>query len=291
MDWMSMPPMAALRAFAAFAESGNVVQAGAALNVSHAAISQQLRALEGHLGTALLDRSGRALALTAEGAHLARALQLGFGAIQAALQEISQAGAARPLHITCTPMFATHWLMPRLPGFQAENPGFELVLDPVGGIVELKPGGVDIALRYGNGNWPGLEAEMLLASPIAVIAAPELLDGRQVASPADLLDYPWLEELGTSEASHWLQMHGVQEALRGPRTQMPGNLLMQAVYAGQGVAVTVRHFVEADLASGRLVELFNEADGRGYHIATRQGVLRPEARKFIAWLRRERDAG
>ena len=137
MDWLSLPPMAALRAFAAFSETGNVVQAGAALNVSHAAISQQLRALEAHLGAALLDRSGRALALTAEGAHLARALQLGFGAIQTAVQEISTASAARPLHVTCTPMFATHWLMPRLPGFQAEHPGIELVLDPSGRVVEL----------------------------------------------------------------------------------------------------------------------------------------------------------
>ncbi|KIC11929.1 LysR family transcriptional regulator [Leisingera sp. ANG-M1] len=291
MDWLNMPPMAALRAFAAFAESGNVVQAGAALNVSHAAISQQLRALEAHLGVALLDRRGRALELTSDGAHLARALQLGFGAIQAAVQEISQAGAARPLHVTCTPMFAAHWLMPRLPGFQAEHPDIEMVLDPSGGIVELKPGGVDIALRYGDGNWPGLAAEMLLASPVAVIAAPGLLDGRRVSAPEDLLDLPWLEELGTTEATHWLRAHGVQEALRGPRTRMPGNLLMQAVRAGQGVAVSVRCFVEEDLAAGRLVELFTEADGRGYHIATRQGVLRPEARSFATWLRRAAGPG
>ena len=289
MDWMNLPPMAALRAFAAFSESSNVVQAGASLNVSHAAISQQLRALEAHMGVALLDRSGRALALTAEGDHLARALQLGFGAIQTAVQEISAVSAARPLHITCTPMFATHWLMPRLPGFQAEHPEIELVLDPSGGIVELKPGGVDIALRYGDGSWPGLEAEMLLKSPMVVIAAPDLLDGRQVASPDDLLDYPWLEELGTSEAGHWLKSRGVEQAIRGPRTRMPGNLLMQAVRAGQGVGVAVRAFVEEDLESGRLVALFTEPDGRGYHIAVRQGVLRPEARRFAVWLRRQRE--
>ncbi|WP_027244670.1 LysR family transcriptional regulator [Leisingera daeponensis] len=288
MDWLHMPPLASLRAFSAFAEAGNVVQAGAALNVSHAAISQQLRALESHLGVALLDRSGRALALTAEGAHLARALQLGFGAIQAAVQEIAQPGTARPLHVTCTPMFAAHWLMPRLPGFQADNPGVDLVLDPTGSLVELKPGGIDIALRYGNGKWPGLETEMLLASPMVVVAAPGLLGGRQVSAPEDLLDLPWLEELGTSEASLWLRSRGVSEGLRGPRTRLPGNLLMQAVKAGQGVAVSVRAFVEEDLSEGRLLALFTEGQGRGYHIATRPGVLRPEARKFIAWLRRQR---
>lgn len=94
MDWKVMPPMASLRAFSAFAETGNLVQAGQALNVSHAAISQQLRALEAHLGVALVDRSGRSLALTAEGARLARALALGFGAIQGAVQELT--GVLRP---------------------------------------------------------------------------------------------------------------------------------------------------------------------------------------------------
>lgn len=279
-----MPPLSALRAFTAFAETGNVVQAGAALNVSHAAISQQLRALEGHLGAALLDRSGRALALTADGAHLARALQLGFGAIEAAVHEISAAGAARPLHVTCTPMFAAHWLMPRLAEFQASHPEIDLVLDPRGEIVELKPGGIDLAIRYGGGNWRGMDARMLLPSPMVVIAADSLLRGRQVAAPEDLLDLPWLEELGTTEASRWLESRGVKDSLRGSRTRLPGNLLMQAVRAGQGVAVSVQAFVAEDLQSGRLCALFTEGDGLGYHVVTRSGVLRPETRKFAAWL-------
>ncbi|NVK14593.1 MAG: LysR family transcriptional regulator [Rhodobacteraceae bacterium] len=290
MDWLHMPPLAALRAFTAFAETGSVVQAGQALNVSHAAISQQLRALEAHLGAALLDRSGRALALTADGAHLARALQLGFGAIEAAVQEISAASASRPLHVTCTPMFAAHWLMPRLAEFQASHPEIDLVLDPRGEIVELKPGGIDLAIRYGDGNWAGMDTRMLLQSPMVVIAAGSLLKGRQVAAPGDLLDLPWLEELGTTEASRWLESRGVTDSLRGSRTRLPGNLLMQAVRAGQGVAVSVQAFVEEDLQSGRLCALFTEGEDRGYHVVTRSGLRRPEARKFAAWLSRQADA-
>jgi LysR family glycine cleavage system transcriptional activator len=93
MDWLSLPPLAALRAFSAYAEHGNLAKAGAALNVSHAAISQQLRSLEDYLGTPLVDRSGRALELTAEGRHLAQALLLGFGAIQSAVQDLNAQGA------------------------------------------------------------------------------------------------------------------------------------------------------------------------------------------------------
>ena len=107
MDWRSLPPLSALRAFAAFAETGNVVEAGAALGVSHAAVSQQLKALEQHLDAALLDRSGRGLRLTATGEQLAAALRLGFEAMGAAVAEITGAQADRPLHISTTPTFAS----------------------------------------------------------------------------------------------------------------------------------------------------------------------------------------
>ena len=105
-----------------------------------------------------------------------------------------------------------------------------------------------------------------------------------------MLDLPWLEELGTTEASRWLESRGVKDSLRGPRTRLPGNLLMQAVRAGQGVAVSVQAFVEEDLQAGRLCALFTEGEDRGYHIATRSSVFRPEARKFAAWLSRQAGA-
>ena len=130
MNWRDLPPLASLRAFSAFSQSGSVKLAGVALNVSHAAISQHLRALEAHLGLSLVDRSGRALSLTQEGDQLARALDLGFGAIGAAVQDLKGADADRPLHISCTSSFAASWLMPRLPGFRALHPEINLMLDP-----------------------------------------------------------------------------------------------------------------------------------------------------------------
>ncbi|OIQ30120.1 MAG: LysR family transcriptional regulator [Alphaproteobacteria bacterium MedPE-SWcel] len=288
MSWRDMPSLAALRAFAVFAETGTLQQAGALLNVSHAAVSQQLRALESHMGVALLDRSGRALKLTPEGEQLSQALTLGFGAIRMAVQDLSTRGAGRPLHVTCTPMFATHWLMPRLAGFRQACPEVDLVIDPTGEVVQLAPGGIDVALRFGHGNWPGLEAEMLLPSPMVVVAAPGLLDGREVRRPEDLLDLPWLEEIGTNEASVWLRSRGVEDELKAGRVTLPGNLLMEALRGGQGVAVSVRAFIAPDVAAGRLTELFCDEQGRGYHIVHRPGVLRSGARHFVSWLRRER---
>ncbi len=287
MDWLTLPPLASLRAFAAFAEKRNVVDAGAALNVSHAAISQQLRALEKHLGVALLDRSGKTLSLTAEAEHLARALHLGFGAIETAVRDLTRSGAERPVHVSLTSSFAASWLMPRLPAFRATHPEVDLILDPTPEVLELRPGGVDVAIRYGPGGWAGVQSEMLLQSPMVIVAAPALLGDKTDWSPRDLARLPWLEEVGTTEATNWLAEHGAGSELGTGRTQLPGNLVLEGLRAGQGVTVTVRHFVESDIRAGRLVALYTEPDARGYHIVTPKTALRPAVKTFVGWLKRQ----
>ncbi|MEX0306248.1 MAG: LysR family transcriptional regulator [Ruegeria sp.] len=287
MDWLSLPPMASLRAFAAFAEKRNVIDGGAALNVSHAAISQQLRVLEKHLGAALLDRTGKALTLTAEGEHLARALLLGFGAIEVAVGDLARSSQDRPVHVSLTSSFAASWLMPRLPGFRQTHPEVNLILDPSADVVELRPGGVDIAIRYGPGGWAGVQSEMLLQSPVVIVAAPELLGGKTSWTPAELAQLPWLEEIGTTEATTWLAEHGAGPERGTGRTELPGNLVLDGLRAGQGVTVTVRHFVEHDIKAGRIVELYAEPDTRGYHIVTANAALRPAVKTFVSWLRRQ----
>ncbi|WP_424985032.1 LysR family transcriptional regulator [Microbulbifer sp. S227A] len=290
MNWLDLPPLSMLRAFAAFAQTSSVSKAGKVLNVSHAAISQHLRGLEAHLDARLLDRSGRGLVLTEQGQRLAEAVMLGFGAIGTAVQELSAADAARPLHISTTPTFAAQWLMPRLPGFRAAHPEIDLMLDPSAAVVALAPGGIDVALRHGQGGWPGLVSQPLLLSRLVVVAAPALLRGREIADPRDLADFPWLEELGTSESTQWLRSKGINRGLVGGRVQMPGNLLLDAARDGQGVSVVVRDFVEPDLKAGRLVELFRE-EPSAYYIVTRPGVLRPHAKAFVRWLRRQVSGG
>ncbi len=287
MDWLKMPPLASLKAFFAFAEAGNVVKAGDSLNVSHAAISQQLRALEKHLGVALLDRSGKSMTLTAEGEKLARALHLGFGAIGTAVSDLMHATEERPVHISLTASFAASWLMPRLPAFQAEHPDIHLALDPSPNLVEMRPGGVDVAIRYGAGDWTGVNVELLLQSPIVIIAAPSLLGDKTTMTPDELSQLPWLEEFGTTEATSWLSRHGVEHGPRAGRIALPGNLLLEGVRAGQGVTVTARHFVEQDIDAGRLIELFCDPGKRGYHIVTGDAVLRPSVKTFVGWLKRQ----
>ncbi|WP_425099766.1 LysR family transcriptional regulator [Tropicibacter sp. S64] len=287
MNWTSLPPLSALRAFAAYAETGSVEAAGQALNVTHAAISQQMRGLETHLGLALLDRSGRSLSLTAEGEALAQALHDGFGQIIQTVEALTGADADRPLQISTTPTFASAWLMPRMGSFREKHPEIDLMVDPTAAVKPLQPGGIDLALRYGNGNWPGLDAELLVRSPIVVVASPRLVEGKTIRSPADLEHYHWLQELGTNETTDWLAQNGVSRSRGYGITTLPGNMILEAARQSHGVAIVAGVFVQDDVRAGRLRVLFEDDRKKGYYLVTRPGVHRPPLRDFLAWLRRE----
>ena len=291
MNWRNLPPLSALRAFAAFAETRNIVAAGDALSVSHAAISQQLRALEKHMDVALLDRSGRSLELTAQGLQLARALQASFADMIEVVEDITGQMETRPVHMSVTPTFAASWLMPRLSKFREIHPDVDLMIDPSPHVVELGADGIDVAIRYGSGPWPGTQTEMLLQSPMVVVAAPSLVGDRPIEDLNQLGEYPWIEELGTCESTRWFRRFGVSGVAKG-MMQVPGNLMLDGARDGQGIAVTVREFVARDIAAGRLRILHTEETPlAGYHIVTRPVVLRTSVKDFVNWLRREaRDA-
>ncbi|MEM8730880.1 MAG: LysR family transcriptional regulator [Pseudomonadota bacterium] len=287
MNWRDLPPFAALRAFAAYAETRSIEQAGASLNVSHAAISQQMRRLEQELGVSLLDRSGRQMVLTPAGQDLALALAEGFEVIGRGVATLTRQKDDRPLQITCTAMFAAVWLVPRLPRFRQIHPDIDLMVDPSVAKRALEPGGIDAALRHGDGNWPGLETELVVAAPISIVAAPSLVGDRTFDSPDDLRSLPWLQELGTYEASAWLQSYGSDGVISGGITSLPGNLVLEAARQGQGIAITTRIAVSEDVAAGRLCLLFEEDIHKGYYLATRPGVQRDKLRAFVQWIRAE----
>lgn len=284
--WLTLPPLSALRAFSVFAETGSVTAAGRRLNVSHAAISQQIRALEARLSVPLVDRTPRGLVLTADGRRLAAALDAGFGEIARVVEELGGETAARPLKVTTTPSFAAGWLMPRLADFRARHSDIDLVIEASSQPRRIGPGDADLAIRYGGGEWPGLDAELLVPSPVVVVAAPSLIGERRIDSVADVADLPWMQELGTNEATELLERFGIARATAG-MTSLPGNLMADAARDGQGVAFTARAFVTADIAAGRLIPLFQSGENDGYFLVTRPGVQRPAVRAFVAWARRQ----
>ena len=284
MDWLRFPPLGSLRAFCVVAETGSYTLAADRLNVTHSAISQQIKALEKHLGLALVSRVGRGIRLTKEGTVLARELDIGFAIIGRGVEHITEAVAARPVQVTMSPAFAVEWLMPRIMEFQYAHPDITLLLNPTAEVVELKPGGIDVAIRYRDSRHLDANVTPVLISDMIVIGTPALIEGRDVSHPAALADFPWLQELGTNEAAEWFTFHGV--ALDGPLmvNHMPGNLIMDAVRRGDGLTYTARAFFRDDLESGRVVELFSEPAFGIYSIETSATIDRPAVSTFLKWL-------
>lgn len=259
------------------------------LNVSHAAISQQVRALEADLGVQLVDRSGRRTSLTTDGAQLAQSLERAFSSIYATISEL-RVDNGRPLQVTLTPSFGMRWLMPRISDFRHRNPEVEIMLNPTVDIVDLAPGGVDVAIRFGNGRWAGLDAEMLLPTSFAIVGAKSLVGSTSINEPRDILGLPWLQEYGTNEMTSWLRNQGVVSLKSERIIHMPGFMLLDALMNGEGISVVAQALVEKEIESGALVVLFEDTDDTtGYHIVTRRGVLRPATRAFVHWLRQQSD--
>ena len=284
MDWLKLPPLNSLRAFSALAETGSFTAAAERLNVTHAAVSQQIKTLESRLGVQLVIREGRGIRLTDDGAALARDVGIGFSAIGRGVERLIEASIERPVQVTMSPAFATEWLMPKVMEFQYSHPGITLMLNPTSEVVELRPGGIDVAIRYRDRRRPQPETPAVLISDMIVIGAPSLLGDGQFSSPADLMELPWLQELGTNEVADWFTYHGVVPDRPLTVHHMPGNLIMDGVRRGDGITYTARAFFREDLEAGRVVELFSEPMFGVYYVQTAQEPMRPAVRTFVDWL-------
>jgi len=284
MDWLKLPPLNSLRAFSAVAETGSYTRAADRLNVTHAAVSQQVKALEQRLGTALVSKTGRGIQLTDAGDRLAGDLSAGFATIGRGVERLQEKTASSPVQITMSPAFAVEWLMPKIMEFQNTHPDITLLLNPTVQLIELRQGGIDVAIRYRDRRRPSRDVAAVLTSDMIVIGTPSIVDGRDLSDPASLVELPWLQELGTNETPDWFTYHGVVPDRPLSVNQMPGNLIMKAVRRGDGITYTARAFFSDDLKKGSVVELFSEPLFGVYYVETAPGPMRAAVRTFVTWL-------
>lgn len=288
---MQLPSLTSLRAFEAAARLGGFSAASRELNVTHAAVAQQVRGLEAALGVTLLERAGRGLALTPEGERLASALSAGFEGIAAAVEEVKAGEDARPLRVTLTPAFASQWLVPRLGRFWARHPEVPISLHPDRQVVDLARARMDLALRLGEGQWPGLEAELLVPAAYTIVGAPALLAGRGDLGPQEMAGMPWIFEEGSYEERSWLRRIGLDPDRLRATTMPTEELALAAARSGYGLYVELTALLGDDLASGRLRAVHAATDPRfGFWMVHRPGPLRPALRQFMHWLRAEASA-
>jgi LysR family transcriptional regulator, glycine cleavage system transcriptional activator len=280
-----LPPLSALRAFETAARTGSFSAAARELNVTHPAIAQQVRALETHLGLPLATGSARGITLTDDGDRLARALTDGFGTIRAALATLRQ-GDDAPLRITLTPAFAAQWLMPRLGAFWAKHADVPLSLHPDKRVVDLLRDRFDLAIRFGDGHWPGLDVQMLTRPGHVVVGAPSLLDGRTGLSRDEMAALPWIIEEDWPEQITWMARNGF-DAGSVRATRLPEDMALAAARAGLGLHVEHLPLVQNDIAEGRLVCLYRGAEGAddlGYYLVTRPGPQKVALKTFLRWI-------
>jgi LysR family glycine cleavage system transcriptional activator len=285
LDWREIPSLAALRAFEAVARAGSHSGAARELNVTHAAIAQHVRTLEAELNTVLLVREGRGMALTDTGRQLATSLTEGFGQIIAGIRNLIDCNEDRPIALSVTPNFAENWLMPRFADFWEKHPDIPLSIQPSMDVIDMRREGVDLAVRYGHGHWPGLEATPLLKADYTVVAAPALLAGREVNSFRDLDGLPWLFEKVHKEARRWVVASGL-DASKSPINEVAtSGMVFSAVRAGKCLTVANSALVADDIATGKLVGLMqSQPKDLGYYIVHPKAVLSPCTKIVKSWL-------
>jgi LysR family glycine cleavage system transcriptional activator len=290
-----LPPLNALRSFEVAARHGSFTKAAAELLVTPAAVGQQVRLLEDFMGVSLFRRENRALVLTAVGEACLPGIREGFSQLVAAVgQAKPQTNGAR-LTISVAPSFAAKWLLPRLDSFEQRHPEIDVHVDASMPLVDLHDGKVDLAIRYGAGQYPGHTVERLLGEEAIPVCSPALLAGEgPLQGPEDLNQHGLLHDDSPDNDPScptwpmWLRAAGVQgvDATRGPRFSQ-SSLVLEAAVLGRGIALAKSTIAAADLAAGRVVRLFEMSVplAFAYYLVYPQSVARaPKVQAFRTWL-------
>ena len=303
MGMRSIAHLNALRAFEASARHQSFSLAAQELNVTPAAVGQLVRTLEDWLGSPLFVRStsGRARLVTTEVAEQALPdIRAGLERLAVGLERLRSGSAGGVLTVTVSPAFAAKWLLPRIERFQAAWPETDLRLDTSLKPVDFVAQRIDVGVRYGRGQWPGLAAEKLMDEEVYPVCAPALLATATLQAPGDLRGQVLIHDqsvdtsTGFASWQAWLRHAGVQGVPtdRGLRINNSAAVL-QAAIDGQGVARARSVMAHDDLAAGRLVRLFPQVrleSALAYYVVYRpECIAQPKVAAFRDWLLREAD--
>ncbi len=300
-DWL--PSLNALRAFEAVSRHLNYRLAAEELCVSPAAVKQLVSKLEATLGSPLLQRSGRGLALTAQGTAGRDDLAQGFRQIVASVEKMRTLTERKRLIVSVEPSFATAWLVPRLDLFRTRNTDIDVLIDSSLQLVDLDRGAADVAIRFGSRHTDGLVTERLFDEELCAFCSPTLTTGRSAIRRLEDLQRVTLLHWDLSQLSWasstkkwmgwkpWLKHIGAGHIIPGPGLRFSDyNLAVQAAIAGQGVILgstpVFRRLVEARL----LINPFPEkvTTDIGYDLVTTERArTRPEVISFMDWIVRE----
>jgi LysR family glycine cleavage system transcriptional activator len=282
-----LPNLAALRAFEAAARHQNFSRAAEEVHLTHGAISHQVRALEEELGVQLFTRNGKRIVITADGQQFAELLRKSLTDIAEAAEALTASSRQKRVTITSLPSFAARWLTPRLGHFIELHPDIEVMLQSSSHLTDFAREAVDVAIRFGSGNYPGLSQELLMDDYYYPVASPQFHGGELPRTP---------EELGRSNLLR-CDMEPWVPWFRAAQLDLPeptGGIIfydasmgIRAAVEGHGIALVRHAMVESELISGKLVRLFDitvRCPFSYYLVCLSSALQKPQVQAFRAWI-------
>ena len=247
-----------LQAFDVAATNSNLSRAAEILGVTHGAVSRQIKQLELYLGVPLLHRLPGGVEKTAAGERLHQATRQAFSALEVGVRSVGRTMDRRSVTISLSASLATKWLVPNLAAFRAQHPGISVFLDTNDDVIDLNASDVDVALRYGVPDWPGLHCELLTEEELIVVAAPSLVASEKLPlAPPAIASLPLLHDEFNPAWGKWATARGLDHThvAKAVVRFVDSGVLIAAAIDGQGVALARRLLVKDDLNAGRLVRL------------------------------------
>lgn len=282
----------ALQAFELAARSGSFKAAAEELHITASAVSHRIAGLERQFGHRLFDRGPRGVALAPIGRMLAATTGPAFGELRRALAR--QGSGRRRLRVSAVPIFASHWLLPRLGRFLEAHPAIELQVESSPRMADMEAGLVDVALRYGDGQWPGIAADRVMELRAVPVASPALVKRLRLHAMADLARAPLIRvsPFGTSW-TEWAAGAGLDPADFVERRGQPNGVqvdgmgaALRAAAHGLGVALAFDPLIDGEIASGALVRVGPAllTPGRIWLVCRRRERNLPAIRALRRWL-------
>lgn len=250
-----LPPLNGLKAFEAAARSESFTRAAEELNVTQGAVSHQVKALEDILGLKLFHRERQRLFLTEAGRNYLAVIRDALDQIAIGTERLLQRQESGVITVSTSPDFAAKWLVNRLGRFAEKHPDVDLRISATTQYADFAREDVDIAIRHGDGNWPGLDVQRLYSERLFPVCSPRLVAGRnRISKAADLLKFPLLR---LEDAKNWTQLFeaaGVKTIVGPGPVLNRASMLIDAAIDGQGIALARTALAAWDLINGRLVQ-------------------------------------
>ncbi|MCA0907709.1 LysR family transcriptional regulator [Ruegeria marisrubri] len=280
----------ALQAFDETATHSSLTKAADVLNVTHGAISRQIKLLERHLGVTLFHRRPNGVELTKAGERLYHSTRGAFSALQLGVMEVKRLHHRQSITVSLSTSLALKWLVPLLGSFQKDHPGIALLLDTNDAFADFDMSEVDVALRFGEPGWNGLYHQQIRQEELIVVAAPSLVGKAHLPMrPEDVVDLPLLHDAFNVGWESWAAQVGLSADRISAQSikYVDSAVLLEAAIDGQGVALARHLLAERDLELGRLIRLDESRIplDRGLYFVCRPGDQdRVTVRIFLKWL-------